>query len=152
MFGNLLGVVLAPLHHLTNAFWDFWQLLQTRVRDDLQAALEYKKCIKPIHILRSIQLIFYTWFMHHWAHLTPPEPNLKIIMHHILMQIYVLPHLPHSLYNLAYPKKSGSTTMVPGLIPMESSNAISSSGSSSNGVASSKASTVSGLTTPTIPT
>jgi len=106
MFGNLIGVLLGVTHPLTLAYKDMWTLLQTNVKDNAQNAIDCKGCIKPSHILCSIQLMFYTWFMHCHSRLTPPTPDLKSILHHILIQTSVLPDLPPQLYKLAYPKKA----------------------------------------------
>jgi hypothetical protein len=64
MFGNLIGVILGSTHPLTTAFRDLWNLLLTTVCEDIQAAIDYKGYVKPAHVLRSIQLVFYTWFAH----------------------------------------------------------------------------------------
>jgi hypothetical protein len=148
-FGNILGVVLGTAHPLTTAYRDMWLLLQGGLRDDLHAALEYRAYVKPVHFLRSIQLICYTWFTHRKNRLTPPTPDFKAIPTQIIMQVYVLPHLPPALYALAYPKKH--TPLVSGSIPdLIASGSASGSSSGSNPTAShSDASTVSGLTTPT---
>jgi hypothetical protein len=159
MFGNLLGVILGGPHPLTIAFREFWQLLQTNVKDDLHVALEYRRFVKPTHILRSIQLIFYTWFTHRRAHLTPLTPDIKTIVHQILMQLYVLPNLPPALYHLAYPRKTHTTTdanSLPSLVPSGASTRSGASTGSglprSSGMStSSGASSVSGLTAATIP-
>jgi hypothetical protein len=113
-------------------------LLRTNIKDDLHAALEYKGYVKPTHILCSIQLNCYTWFAHWRAHLAPPTPDMKSILMHILMQVYVLPHLPPALYQLAYPKKS---PILPGSV---GTTATLSSGSSN-------ASTILSVTTPVFP-
>jgi hypothetical protein len=69
------------------------------------------------------------------------------MIHQILMQVYVLPHLLPALYTLAYPKKStphhtSVDASVPGLVATGSASNSSSSGAhSSDG-----ASTISGLT------
>jgi hypothetical protein len=63
-FGNLIAVLLGKNHALVVAFRDLWQLLQTNVKDELHSILEYRKSIKPTHILRSVQLTFFTWFAH----------------------------------------------------------------------------------------
>jgi hypothetical protein len=156
MFGNLLGVVIGSNHPLTLAFRDFWLLLKTNVRDDLHAAIEYKGYVKPTHILRSLQLMCYTWFAHRRAHLTPPPTDMKTIINQIIMQIYVLPHLPPQLYHLAYPKKPTSNSLPgsvgttaslsSGITPSSQSNNSNTSHSNS-----SNASTVSGLTLQTLP-
>jgi hypothetical protein len=65
------------------------------------------------------------------------------------MQIYVVPTLPPVLYQLAYPKKPTGFPSVPNLI---SASGSSSDASSHSGTISSGASTMSGLTTPSIPT
>jgi hypothetical protein len=156
MFGNLVGVVLGATHPLTASFRDFWKLLQTNVKEDLHAALEYKAFVKPAHILRSLQLTFYTWFAHKRAHLTPPTPDMKTIVHQIVMQVYILPHLPPQLYQLAYPKKPslpGAASVSSGSTPHTSttgSSSYASSAASSNG-SMSGGSTISGLTVPTLP-
>jgi len=159
MFGNLLGVILGGPHPLTVAFRELWQLLQTNVKDDLHVALEYRRFVKPTHILRSIQLVFYTWFTHRRAHLTPPIPDLKTIVHQILMQIYILPNLPPALYHLAYPKKPNPHADANSLPSLVLSGTSTGSGASSNAGPSSSsnmsitsgASSVSGLTAATIP-
>jgi hypothetical protein len=147
MFGNLLGVVLGSAHPLTISMRELWQLLQTNVRDDLHAALDYKGFVKPTHILRSVQLICYTWFSHRRAHLTPPTPDMKTIIHQILMQIYVMPHLPPQLYQLSYPKKS--TPSIPNSTGSTASLTTSDASRSTN-IGSSDGSVVSGITLPTL--
>ena len=89
------------------------------------------------------------------ARLTPPDPNFKLIVQQLFMQVYVLPNLPPALYHLAYPKWQPpipSGPLVPGLISTGSSDASGSAGSSSGGSGpGSDVSTVSGLMTPTVP-
>lgn len=73
----------------------------------------------------------------------PPTPNLKDILHQVIMQVYVLPHLPPSLYTLAYPRKTPAPMPSDGSIPslVAAGSLSGSSGSSSAG----DASTISGL-------
>jgi hypothetical protein len=150
MFRNLLGVVLGNAHPLTLLMREFWRLLQTNVRDDLHSALDYKGFMKLTHILQSLQLICYTWFSHRRAHLTPPPPDMKTIIHQILMQIYVLPHLPPQLYQLAYSKKS-MTPSIPSSVGSTASLTLTSSEASrSTNEGSSSGSVVSGITLPTL--
>jgi hypothetical protein len=62
MFGNLLGTVAGTNHILTVRYRDFWVLLSQSYRHKLQQIIDTKRYIKPVHILRSIQLMCYTWF------------------------------------------------------------------------------------------
>jgi len=78
-----------------------------------------------------------------------PTPDFKAIPTQIIMQVYVLSHLPPSLYALAYPKRH--TPLVDGSIPglIASGSALDSSSGSGPANSHGDASTVSGLTTPT---
>jgi len=145
MFGNLITVVLGTAHPLTTAFWQMWNFMKSSLREDLHAAMEYRSYVKPTHILRSVQLIFYSWFSHRRARLTPPTPDFQAIIHNNLMQVYVLPSLPPSLYQLFYPKKGLplSSASVPGTVSTGSST-LASNPSASSGA--STGSTISGLT------
>lgn len=141
-FGNLVAVVLGPAHPLCLSYKEMWTLINSGLRDDLHAVLEHKFSIKPVHILRSIQLQFYSWFNHRRHRLPAPLIDLKSIITQIIMGLYVIPHLPPSLYQLANPKRPQASDSVPGLV--SAGSASQSSGSSVG-----DASTVSGLTTPT---
>ena len=141
-FGNLVAVVLGPAHPLCLSYKEMWTLINSGLRDDLHAVLEHKFSIKPVHILRSIQLLFYSWFNHRRHRLPAPLIDLKSIITQIIMGLYVIPHLPPSLYQLANPKRPQTSDSVPGLV--SAGSASQSSGSSVG-----DASTVSGLTTPT---
>jgi hypothetical protein len=78
------------------------------------------------------------------------------ILNQILLQVYVLPRLPPTLYHLAYPKKTppdNSPSTLPGLITTGSASGSSSttgsasgSSSGSNGSGGDAASLISGLT------
>lgn len=155
MFGNLIWIILGMTQPLTAAFKELRTILQTNVIEDLHTALEYRRYVKPTHILCNIQLMFSTWFSHCQAHIILPTPDLKNIVTNILMQMYVLPSLPPAQYNLAYPKQ---TPTIQGLVSAGSNSGDSSSSSRNAGVSSSGASgssggasTVSGLTAPTLP-
>jgi hypothetical protein len=62
MFGNLLGTALGSAHTLTRTYRDFWRLLSLSYRPELQQITDVKHHIKPVHVLRSIQLICHNWF------------------------------------------------------------------------------------------
>jgi hypothetical protein len=116
MFGNSLSVTMGRQHPLTSAFHNMWQLLKSGMHNDLHAAIEYKAYVMPTHVLRSVQLECHAWFSHRRARLTPPQPELVSIIQQILRQVYILPHLPPSLYQLAYPKKMSPHPTLPGAV------------------------------------
>lgn len=147
MFGNLMSVILGVRHPLATAYRQMWLLMQSQLKSDLHMALEYKAYVKPTHLLRSVQLIFYTWFTHRRARLAPPTPDFTTVLHQIIMQTYVLPNLPYQLYQLAYPKRTYATSdTVPGSVATSSSGSTSASGLSSVGLVHTTASVVSDIT------
>jgi hypothetical protein len=131
MFGNLLGVTLGSNHTLTAAYRQFWDLLTRGLRNDLQIIVDTTGRIKPAHILRSVQLLCYSWFNHRRARITPPAPDFKDILLRITLQSYVLPHLPPALFKLAYPQASTkypaslAGTAVTGTLSMANTSDIS---------------------------
>ncbi len=139
-----MGVILGLQYPLSTTYKAMWTLFQGGLQEDIHAAIDHNTYVKPVHVLRSIQLQFYNWFNHrrHW--LTPPEPVFTGIINQIFMDPYRVPHLPPALYNLAHPPKptpAPSDASVPSLI-----SGGSASGSSSASV---DASTISGITSPT---
>jgi hypothetical protein len=134
-----MGVVLGLGHPLTAAYVDMWKVLNSGMRDELHAAIDYRNYIKPTHVLRSIQLVCHQWFAHKRARLHPPAPDFTIILQQIMLQVYLLPRLPPALYQLAYPRqqKSHGEPLLPGLIAT----------GSASGSSRSDASTISGLAT-----
>lgn len=142
MFGNLLGVTLGTTHILTTAFRDFWELLTRGLRNDLQLVIDTTGRIKPAHILRSVQLQCYTWFNHRRARLAPPPPTFTTILHNIVLQSYINPHLPPALFKLAYPQSV--TAISPKFVPGPPSVATTTATTTSTASAD-----VSVLTTPT---
>jgi hypothetical protein len=141
MFGNLLGTVLGPAHTLTLAFRAFWNLLSQGFCMEVQQIIDNKGYVKPTHILRSVQLVCYTWFTQKWNRLILPPPDFTSILYMLTLNTYLLPHLPPILYKLAYPKPQAFTALPPDLI--SSSDGSKSAGSKTSGT--SDASTVSGL-------
>ena len=146
MFGNFLGTVLGSQHTVTQAYRSFWTLLSQGYRTEIQQVVDVKNFIKPAHILRSIQLICYNWFAQKRNRLRPPAPEFVPIIHNIILNTYLLPHLPPTLYKLAYGRTT--TSSVPSLAGSSTSSLGGSSSSVATGL-SSDASTVSGLTVPT---
>jgi hypothetical protein len=135
MFGNLLGVVLGNVHPLTSAYRKFWTLLMQTYRLEVQQIIDCRPYVKPAHVLRSVQLICYNWFIVRRGRLTPPAPDFKSILHTLTLSTYILPHLPPALYRLAYPR-------LPPLPAFDTPSVTGTDASSSSG------SVVSGLTAP----
>jgi hypothetical protein len=147
MFGTLLGTTLGNAHPLTVAYRAFWDLLSRSFRNEIQQIIDTKGYIKPAHVLRSVQLICYTWFTQRRNKITPPNPDFASLLYMMTLNTYMLPHLPPSLYKLAYPRDSRHN-MAPSL-PNDTPSLTGSSGSSRMSGASDGASTVSGLSVPT---
>jgi hypothetical protein len=76
-----------------------WKVLNSGMRDELHATIDYPNYIKPTHVLRSIQLVCHQWFAHKRAHLHPPAPDFTIILNQIMLQVYLLPCLPPPCIN-----------------------------------------------------
>jgi hypothetical protein len=138
MFGNLLGAVLGSTHVLFTAYRAFWVLLSQGYRTKLQQIIDNEGCIKPAHVLCSVQLVCYNWFTQKRNHLTPPPPDFRSILVNITLCTYLLPHLPPALYKLAYPKTSASFVHLntPDLVTLSDGLKSSTSGLGSASVAS----------------
>jgi hypothetical protein len=149
VFGNFLGVVLGNGHPLTTAYRLFWVWLSTGYRLDIQQIIDVKcnLCIKPAHILCSIQLICYNWFNQRRAGFQPDVPDFNYILQHLMLNTYIVPHLPLQIYQLIAPKPN----LLPP-VPTQPSPSPSLSGTSASGMTSTSdvASVVSGITLPTI--
>jgi hypothetical protein len=144
MFGNLASVLLGTNHPLMVAYRHMWTLMLSQLKADLHTALEYRAYVKPAHVLRSIQMVFYAWCTHRRARLTPPTPEFATILQHIIMHTYVLPTLPPKLYHMVYPKR---TYTLPSSLPGSVATSVSSStASKSTSSGASVSSIVSGLT------
>jgi hypothetical protein len=133
MFGNLLGAVLGNTHVLTVKYREFWGLLSQAYRQELQHLIDNRRYVKPVHVLRSVQLICYNWFTMRRAQLTPPQPDFSAILQSIVLNTYVLPSLPPALYRLAYPRQQQST--LPALVSTSSASGSSGTGSRGSHIA-----------------
>jgi len=149
MFGSLLGTALGSVHILTTTYHAFWTLLPQGYCQEMQQIIDVRRHIKPAHVLHSIQLICFKWFTLKQAYLTPPPPDFKGILSNITLITYVLPNIPPFLYKLAYPKLPTTTSLASS--SQTSPTLTLTSGSNSSGTASSSASTISGLTIPSLP-
>ena len=116
MFGNLLQVVLGVTHPLTASYRLYWDQLTKSMRNDLQVVIDTTGRVKPAHILRSIQLLCHRWFAHKRARIQPKDPDFVDILDQIYLQSYILPHLPSSLYRLAYPTPITTRSSTPGSV------------------------------------
>jgi len=144
MFGNFLGVTLGSGHPLTTSYRLFWDVLAKGLRNEIQFILDHTTArIKPAHVLRSIQLMCYSWFNHRKVRLQPPVIDFAGILHQITLQTYIIPHLPPPLYRLANPLASKQASIISNITPSTASQASYSHQASD---------TVSVLTSPTVPT
>jgi hypothetical protein len=143
MFGNFLGVTLGSGHPLTTAYRLFWDGLSKGLRNEIQMILDHTTArIKPAHVLRSIQLMCYSWFHHRKVRLQPPAIDFAGILHQITLHTYIVPHLPPPLYRLANPLVSKQASMVSTITPTSVQSSYSHQ----------PLDAISVLTSPTVPT
>jgi hypothetical protein len=104
ILGNLIGAVLGNTHPITVAYRPFWTSFTKRYRDRLLNEIDGTKVIKPVHILRTIQLACFDWFDAKRTRVVPENPNFLDIWKRISLNAYTLPSLPPALYYQVYPK------------------------------------------------
>jgi len=130
VFGNLLGAILGETHPLTVAYRPFWSAFQKCFRARLHQEIDERRVIKPMHILRNIQLLCFNWF-HAQKDGTPENPSFLKILEKISLSMYMLPNSPPSLYQLVNPRPQPNPRfgpLIPGLTPTDDMSAVSGSG------------------------
>lgn len=105
MFGNLAGTVLGNNHPITTAFRSFWRAFLGRKREMIHHEIDDRKFIKPVHILRNVQLLTVQWFQAKLDGDTPANLAYLEILERIGLSMYTLPMLPGALYQLIAPKQ-----------------------------------------------
>jgi len=145
LFGNLMGVVLGDNHPLTTNYRVFWKRFMGRQKEQMHYEIDERKVIKPVHILRNIQLITVRWFQAKCDGDAQTPPFLDIL-DRIHMANYSNPTLPGSLYQLIVQKPgpkflsdastvtTGLSTLTPGTtLPHPTSGASIAGGSIASG-------------------
>jgi hypothetical protein len=101
IFGNLLGTVLGEGHPLTANYRLFWTALTKQYRPHVRQQIEsHRTALKPVHILRSIQMMCYDWFDAKRSAVTPDTPNFTQILRQMGLGCYVIPLLRLPLYQM----------------------------------------------------
>jgi hypothetical protein len=80
----------------------------------LHFEIDTHRLIKPVHILRNIQLICFHWFRSQKANVTPSVPQFLDILTRISLSTYHNPNLPSALYQLIATKPSQKYTVPDG--------------------------------------
>jgi hypothetical protein len=80
----------------------------------LHFEIDTHRLIKPVHILRNIQLICFHWFRSQKANVTPSVPQFLDILTRISLSTYHNPNLPSTLYQLIATKPSQKYTVPDG--------------------------------------
>jgi hypothetical protein len=132
LFGNLLAVVLGENHVITTSYRQFWELLAL-VRDDIRDQIDIQLTLRPPHLLRSIQLIIYTWFTSRKSNAHPATPDFADVLTRIQLSSYQLPGLPGMYHDLTYATKPQLSISTP------------TTSSSSGGTTTSDLSTITGV-------
>jgi len=112
LFGNLMAVVLGEAHPLTVHYRLFWASFTRQFRNQLHYEIDVRRIIKPVHILRNIQLITFHWFQAARAQLPNTTPPFQDILTRISLSLYQNPNLPPALYQLIMHKHNPKTLII----------------------------------------
>jgi hypothetical protein len=140
LFGNLVGAILGNQHLITRNYRLFWNALTKQYRLRLRQQLEGpRSTVKPVHILRSVQLVCYDYFdAKHSQIPTPAPPDFVAILRNLNLGHYIAPLLPLPLYQLVTsrtpPALLTPTPSIPGSIPTSTSSSSQLSDASSVGL------------------
>jgi hypothetical protein len=106
LFGNLCGAILGEQHPIVVQYRPFWSALTGQFRTTLHQEIDIRKVIKPVHILRNIQLTVHHWFHSKKCNPHPSPPDFYDILLRLSLSTYTLPNLPQALYQLVTPKST----------------------------------------------
>jgi hypothetical protein len=104
IFGNMLGTILGDTHVLTTSYRTFWTAFKEEFKARIHYEIDSRRVIKPVHILRNIQLIVFNWFTSKKLRREPSTPNFQDILERFSLQVYTIPTLPMALYQLINPR------------------------------------------------
>jgi len=106
-FGDLLAVCLGTNHVLYIAYRTFWKDWQ-RSRLQFSSAIDIARTLKPVHIMRRVQLELFYWFDAKRQALTPVPVEFSKIVHELHMATFTPPAVPAALFAIAGNPNSGS--------------------------------------------
>ena len=95
-FGDLLEVLLGTNHTLYTSFLLFWKEWQ-RFRLSFSTAIDITRTLKPVHLMRRLQLELYFWFDAKRQALNPLPVDFRKVIHEINMATFIPPTLPATL-------------------------------------------------------
>ena len=113
-FGDLLAVTLGSTHVLYTAFQSFWREW-SRARPFLSNLNDVTRQVKPVHIMRRIQLELFYWFESKRQDLTPRAVDFTLLLHELHMATFTPPALPANLFGkaLALPNTASPPVLPP---------------------------------------
>jgi len=146
IFGNLMGTILGEGHPLTTHYRSFWLAFTKQFRNQLHFEIDVRKVIKPVHVLRNVQLIVFHWFQAKKCSLIPSTPPFQDILTRISLSLYINPTLPSALYHLVTSRPGPKLSMVIDKPPPNSDDATTATGISTISGSAAASSVISGLT------